>query len=132
MSRIDEIRERLSKATPGPWMWNPYTFRGGYSGIVGAYNTDVLYPNRCNDGDTGDAWFEESPSEADRELIAHAITDIPALLQHIEELASLLQRARKVIAAHSDCYPDCCEFCPDKKVCANKAVLDEIRSEQQC
>lgn len=58
--------------TPGPWEWVKNNFFGGYSGIVGKDNAEVLYPDHCNDGDEGAAWFEEFPSEADRNLIAAA------------------------------------------------------------
>ena len=62
-----------SKPTPGPWEWSENKWRGGWSGIDGA-DGEVLRPLHCNDGDTGDAWFEpgESISEADARLIAAA------------------------------------------------------------
>ena len=63
--------------TPGPWEWIKDTFHGGYSGLIApgaSYASDVpvILPNHCNDGDSGDAWFEDYPSEADRNLIAGA------------------------------------------------------------
>ena len=63
--------------TPGPWEWTEYIYRGGKGGIVGKDGAEVLFPNHCNDGDDGDAWFDESPNEADRKLIIAA----PALVE---------------------------------------------------
>ena len=62
----------MSKFTRGPWEWVEDRWHGGYTGICGANNQEVLFPNHCNDGDDGDAWFEDLPSEADRNLIAAA------------------------------------------------------------
>ena len=69
--------------TPGPWEWIEDKFNGGYSGVVGKDNAEVLFPNHRNDGDDGDAWFEDFPSEADRNLIA-AAPDMYEALRSIE------------------------------------------------
>ena len=69
----------MSMFTPGPWEWVKDTFNGGYSGIVGRDNKEVLFPNHRNDGDDREAWFEEFPSDADRNLIAAAPTMYEAL-----------------------------------------------------
>jgi hypothetical protein len=68
--------------TPAPWEWNEDRFNGGYSGITNAAGEEVLFPNCRNEGDDGEAWFEEFPNEADRILIAAA----PELLEHLELL----------------------------------------------
>lgn len=75
----------MSKFTPGPWRWMENKYRGGYSGLCGAENIAVLFPNSCNDGDDGDAWFEDFPSEADANLIAAAPEMYEALQTVFEE-----------------------------------------------
>lgn len=73
----------MMEYTKGPWEWVEDKFHGGYSGITGR-DAEVLYPNCCNDGDDGAAWFEDSPSEADRNLIAAA----PDMYEVLNEIIS--------------------------------------------
>lgn len=68
-----------TKWTKGPWTWSEDRFHGGWTGLFGANDLPVLYPQRENDGDDGAAWFandddagEEGLSDADRNLIAAA------------------------------------------------------------
>ena len=72
--------------TPGPWRWLEDSWNGGYSGIVGPNDETVLAPSHCNDGDDGAAWFDEFPSEADRNLLAAA----PDLLRELERTHAAL------------------------------------------
>lgn len=59
MSRLEEIRERESKATPGPWVRNDEEF---YARICAKeYAGDIAHVGRANDSD----------------FIAHAREDIP-------------------------------------------------------
>jgi hypothetical protein len=76
----------VSKHTKGPWEWVEDRLNGGYSGLVGANGEEVLFPNCRNDGDEGAAWFEDFPSEADRNLIAAAPELLEALKIAIERL----------------------------------------------
>ena len=67
--------------TPGPWEWLEDKFNGGYSGLVAPRTgEEVLFPNHRNEGDDGDAWFEDFPNEANAHLIAAA----PELLEAAE------------------------------------------------
>ncbi len=84
--RLAEIEAREKAASPRPWEWVKDPFNGGYSGIVGKDGMEVLFPNHRNDGDDGDAWFEDFPTEADREFIAHARDDIPYLTAKVRRL----------------------------------------------
>jgi hypothetical protein len=77
----------MSKHTPGPWEWTRDEWHGGYSGLAGPNGAEVLYPDHCNDGDDGAAWFEEFASDADRRLIA-AAPELLALLESLLELES--------------------------------------------
>lgn len=121
----NEIKARAEAATPAPWEWNKSRFYGGYSGITGKDNMEVLFPNHCNDGDDGAAWFEDFPNDADRDFIAHAREDIPDLLAEIDRLQKELDAAVGDIphdcqhCAYSNpdgsctCLPDGDAFSPD-------------------
>ena len=66
------------KHTPGPWEWAEDKLRDGWSGLFDANGSPVVYPQRCNEGDDGAAWFgdyeagDEELKRADRCLIAAA------------------------------------------------------------
>jgi hypothetical protein len=67
------------KFTKGPWHWSPYKDVDGFYGLYSG-DQPVVYPQRCNDGDDGNAWFstdesyygETALTEADSHLIAAA------------------------------------------------------------
>lgn len=97
MIDIDAIRARAEAATPGPWEWNTERFKGGWSGITGKDNAEILFPNHCNDGDDGYAWFEDFPNDADAAFIAHAREDIPALLAEVDRLTAENERIPRIM-----------------------------------
>ena len=74
-------------ATPPPWEWLEDTWRGGYKGLVGKRGADVLFPQHCNDGDDGAAWFEELREE-DREFIAMSREALPYWINRTQEAES--------------------------------------------
>lgn len=93
---VDAIAARAEAATPGPWVdgvmpeWSP-------SDLVSATATRTL-----RDSD-GSVWVSPiqildapnpTPYPADREFIAHARTDIPALLAAYTEVVSQRDAAR--------------------------------------
>lgn len=89
--------EICKAATNGPWEWVENKYRGAYSSIVGKDGVEVLFPNHCNDGDDGDAWFEDFPSEEDAKFIAvaregwpHAIKRTMAAEKKLEALDGIL------------------------------------------
>ncbi|UUG69995.1 hypothetical protein SEA_ZUCKER_35 [Arthrobacter phage Zucker] len=103
MTTLDEIRGRLSAATPGPWHWDEEYGDKGDTGlaltnetgaeIIGAYNHHC-----CS--------FRDDPSvdDNDAELIAHAPADITALLRAIDV----------ILKAHTPMALDgmqCCSAC---------------------
>ena len=88
---LQAIRERCEKATPGPWQWDINSYRGGFSGISSRKDVEVLYPDHCNDGDDGAAWFASFPSAQDADFIVQARADVPALLAEIDRLQKELK-----------------------------------------
>src|SRR5665647_2868840 len=77
--------------TKGPWKWISDTWNGGYSGIVGEDDAEVLYPDHCNEGDDGAAWFDSLPSDADRWLITAAPEMYEALRAMVETLEGIIE-----------------------------------------
>lgn len=71
MSRLDEIRQRLAKTTPGPW-W--YDGRDLFSQEQGTHHWDLLIP------------MEGIPSREDGDFIARAREDVEFLLDLVERL----------------------------------------------
>jgi hypothetical protein len=71
MTRLDDIRQREADATFGPWQWDdPYRLgQPGEDGMV------VTLIDR----------FESKPDKQDRDFIAHARQDIPALLAALSD-----------------------------------------------
>lgn len=85
---LEEIRARAEAATQGPW------HRVGTSIDANVplsddgppttrWNTTVV----CSVG----AWGSGRPIEADAEFIAHARTDVPALLDRLDQIRQLCQ-----------------------------------------
>lgn len=73
------IADRAAAATPGPWLPN------GYYQVVQTANDAVPPGAVCRDGNT-------TRVEADRDFIAHARTDVPALIAEVIRLRSLSDR----------------------------------------
>lgn len=82
------------KHTPGPWYWLENRFWGGFSGLYDEAGNEVLVANTSNEGDTGAAWFEDFPSEADRKLIAAA----PELLAACQKIVDAVEDGDEMAA----------------------------------
>ena len=98
MIDIDEIKARLTAATPGPYLVET----GEYSGANWLLATGT--------GRNGKNYFittkhrrsdELSDSAADAEFFAHAREDVPALVGEVEQLR---QRNAKMLAALRDIH----------------------------
>jgi hypothetical protein len=80
MGKIEEIEERLNKATPGPWFHDDYSvaIEEGVSGGCHKNNHKVI----CN---TYDGEYVQNPNHRnDAEYIANSIIDIPFLLSRLQ------------------------------------------------
>ena len=91
---LEAIKKRLDKATPGPW---EYRF---YSACMFPHHIMQIKPN----GYTYNVWGHHGQENKNNgELIAHAPTDLRALIKSNEDMAaeiSRLKRSRKKLAVH--------------------------------
>lgn len=97
---LDAIRERASRASTGPWTieageytganWLIASMGGSIDGLFYTVTTDNVHASELK----GDA-------RTDAEFVAHARTDIPALLAEVERLRNQLQ-ARMVLLGEFD------------------------------
>lgn len=97
---IKIIRERCEAATPGPWVWSD----GGEMLAAGAGDEDDMRwdgqgsyapPTKVIETDSG----VYPPRDNDRAFIAAARSDVPALLDEIDRLRTLLRQAWTVVHA---------------------------------
>jgi len=129
--REEAIRERVAKATPGPWAWFGYTKpcksvnvylatinrgrryvmgfrRWGMSGAQPEFQSDMLMRGIDELADRGEVVVKSHSGEIvgvahpDMDLIAHAPTDLAYLLSQVEELRAELQRERARVEALSE------------------------------
>jgi hypothetical protein len=91
--QLEAIRQRAENATPGPWKWS-----GDKFGDIVVYS-----PERRGFHNNGGEIAElDFGSQADATFIAHARTDIPALLDHITELEAELARLKAALIEISE------------------------------
>lgn len=93
MNRLDEIEARANAATPGPWE-------------AGCNDRHVLYVTTENEefcAEYGPELYDSQGffSDDDTEFIAHARTDVPAL---VAALRAVLERHVPTSADHHDDY----------------------------
>jgi hypothetical protein len=92
---LPAIRARAEAATPGPWQ-EVLCPKSAFDGKdwIGVASEDVVGKGGlgvCINGRVGDG--HEVQSVADAEFIAHARTDIPALLAEVDRLREQVKRA---------------------------------------
>ena len=83
---IKAIKERCDKATPGPWEWND-------DDILCAPAPYYLAMKPFYDDDTGEITI--CSFQDDRDFIAHAREDIPALIAEIESLREQITKYQR-------------------------------------
>ena len=91
MRDIEKDLELCERATEPPWIWIKNNFWGGYSGMIGKDDKEVIFADHANDGDDGAAWFEEFPSESDRDFIAAAREALPWYIEEVKRLREALE-----------------------------------------
>ena len=114
MNRLDKIEARANAATEGPWMGIRYP--DGFLGRV--------------IGGNGFGVAEDFPDDADAEFIAHARTDVPALVAALRAVLNLHFKAQPIPAAFGtqeggDYCVTCAEDWPCPTVTAIRQHLGE-------
>jgi hypothetical protein len=90
---LEPIKKRLAAATPGPWRAQEFDSYPGDEGsaIVGGYSVGlVAYAVRPDFGAA--SGYDEAQCDRDAQFIAHAPTDIAALIAEVEKLKAKLKR----------------------------------------
>ena len=95
MLNIEEIKARVEKATPGPWRTS-----GDIEHLVCAEENSEKYSGPPIIADCGHLYnasnsFQVREMQDNAVFIAHARTDIPALIAEVERLNIVLQDERK-------------------------------------
>jgi hypothetical protein len=113
MTDIQAIRERVEKATKGPWYtvgspWLPsdtetYVIAGSPDPHAAKMVCEPIMPDSFTGEDDADLEAQEaaalSQCDADMDFIAHARTDIPFLLSEIDRLNAVSARVKELEAA---------------------------------
>lgn len=110
ISPLDQIRERLSKATPGPF----WTFNG--TGVFTEGKEGLSLPSECQHCG---ASFDCDNIEADSEFLAHARTDVEKLIKALE--LAVEQRNLAIYDA-SGCY----DYDPETYYKKNDAAIEAV------
>jgi hypothetical protein len=88
------IRERAEAATEGPWVWDTHrvpTLSGRVVSPDYTYDTEVLEANHSGEcGCRSACELELDVKPHDAEFIAHARTDVPALVGALEAVLDLV------------------------------------------
>ena len=99
MSRLDEIRERVEGATPGPWEW---VAEGPGEGNITlrttgrGYDDHILTPHVCEACEKRGARCL-APTAENAAFIAAAREDVPFLLAEVERLRGALEEASALV-----------------------------------
>jgi len=95
--RLKEIRERLEKATPGPWEWERADESDVSLGTKGSvyFEGHVLSCGYCKSCQKSGQRCT-TPRETDSQFIANAPTDIADLLKEVEELRGERAEVRRL------------------------------------
>jgi hypothetical protein len=89
LQQLDEIQARAQAATPGPWTTDGWEIYQGAEEDSPNLLTWVGETCRADDYDG---------SRRDAEFIAHARTDVPALLDELKQARAAIARVRRLCA----------------------------------
>ena len=101
---LDAIRARCDAATRGPWSVSTLTYPNGTTVVESIIG--VSEPQWSDYGEGEGEWYTDrltlvetdagvyGPTMPDAQFIAHARTDIPALLAYIDELGRAVENER--------------------------------------
>jgi len=94
---LEPIKSRLAAATPGPWRAQEFDSYPGDEGsaIVGGYSVGlVAYAVRPDFGAA--SGYDEAQCDRDATFIAHAPTDVAALIAEVERLRGQIDAVKKI------------------------------------
>lgn len=89
--RLEAIRQRVEKATQGPWNFEGNKWQDGY-----VIYSPIKRGFHNNGGEVAEVDDSYEPSDA--EFIAHAREDVPALLAEVERLRSAIDNAADLLS----------------------------------
>ena len=122
---LEPIKERLAAATPGPWrVWtDPDPTK------VRATAVETAWCHGDIEGDT-ELITDYLPTDADAEMIAHAPSDLAALVAEVERLRGQIDAVRAATANH----PNPCEKHPedDPVSCGWKSAYIDVVETLAC
>ncbi|AZS12364.1 hypothetical protein SEA_KENNA_88 [Gordonia phage Kenna] len=116
---LDAIEARARAATPGPWEFhdedihrNPWVTRKIVRDNEPYHELNVLKVRMARHARDECCW---PPTSTDAEFIAHARTDVPALVSRVRELEAFVAgiRAETTFAGHGQCDPGDCSMLSD-------------------
>lgn len=107
MTRIDEIRARLDKATPGPWTVNSETGSNEFCDYTVYGIEGVCDANWASDDSPAFAYCDGMTAE-DADFIAHAPEDIRRLLDTLDQIRNVLGEEPDPCPEHPDDDPITC------------------------
>ena len=90
MTHIDEIRERIDKATPGPWTVNSETGSTEFCDYTVYGIEGVCDANWASDDSPAFAYCDGMTAE-DADFIANARNDLAWCIEYIEDLERVLR-----------------------------------------
>ena len=128
---VDAIEARANAARSGPWKWHWDVFGDGSSSLdyLDGGGGFVLSAH----GMHTEGWIDADDSDA--EFIAHARTDIPALVSRVRELEAREKRVREVVKWVEDVATEMSSIADDQvgqsivDAYAYRAITTQIRAE---
>ena len=99
--QLNAIRERCEKATPGPWVKVPAS-PGTRLAVFNRYG--IEQPEDADGNSESICYATGWMIEDNAEFIAHARTDIPALVAEVERLRSLVETLVDTLHAPDSTY----------------------------
>lgn len=96
IDRLDEIQARADNATDGPWQVSPDGPAEGYAGPIYTESDFTDVPELVSDG----TWLPNA------EFIAHARTDVPALVAALQAALVKCDRLEALAVMRDNPYDD--------------------------
>ena len=97
-NRLEEIRERETKATPGPWRWEDRRRTSGGCYLLSPVSKGI-WDCVLDDGSAGGEYPPSLvPEEPDGQFVAHSRQDISYLLRRLEAAEAVIDAYAREVA----------------------------------